>query len=240
MTRGRGPAFARARGLLPMTTTFTSSGCARHGHPEVTVTFAEPPLIPDGERLILGHVEAAVARGARFLPGETTAIGGHLVRFKAREDGTLGVEEPEPAPKEAWIEAVDRTVREVTLQKFVNESVGLELAFPPPRASLLVSRCAQGADAVTLTRADAGSAARGLSGWGLTCAEAHPHPEPFVLPLLALSALEPGLVPFLALPPGTVAQVSSGPAHVTFRGQAREPLEGSFLARRNERAARKA
>lgn len=224
---------------MTVTTTFTSSGCALHGHPEVTVTFLEPPLIPDGERLILGHVETAVARGTRFRAGETLAIGGHLVRFCERQDGTLGVEEPEPSPKERWIEGVDRTVREVMLQKFINESVGLDLAFPPPRTSLLVSRCAQEADAVVLSRRDAGSARQGLSGWTFTCAEAHDHGEPFVVPLLAMSALKPELVPFLALPPETVAHVSSGPARVVFRGQLREPLEGSFLARRNERAARK-
>ncbi|MDX2014877.1 MAG: hypothetical protein SFW67_32070 [Myxococcaceae bacterium] len=222
-----------------MTTTFTTSGCSLHGHPEVTVTFLEPPLIPDGERLILNHVEAAVARGTRFHAGETLAIGGHLLRFCERADGTLGVEEPEPAPKERWLEAVDRTVREVMLQKFVNESVGLELAFAPPRTSLLVNRCAQDADAVVLTRRDPGSASKGLSGWSLSCAEAHDHGEAFVLPLLALSALKPDLVPFLALPPETVAHVSSGPARVVFRDVARTPLEGSFLARRNERAARK-
>lgn len=222
-----------------MTTTYTTSGCSRFGHPEVTVTFLEPPLIPDGERLVLGHVESAVARGVRFGAGQTLAVGGHLLRFCERSDGTLGLEEPEPSPKERWIEGVDRTVREVTLQKYVAESVGLGPVFPPPRSSLLVTRCSEDSDAVILTRLDAGNAGKGLSGWRLTCAESHDHGEPFVVPMLAMSALTPGLVPFLALPPDCVAHVSSGPARVVYRGQERHPVEGSFLHRRNERASRK-
>lgn len=219
-----------------MATTFVTNRCAVHGHPEVTLTFEDEPLVPDSERLLLGHVEDAVARGTRFSAGQTLALGGQVLRFVSRADGTLGLEEPVPAPTEQWVEAVDRSVREVMLQKFICESVALPLSFHAPRASLLVSRCAQDADAVTLTRVDAGDAKAGLSGWVLSCAAEHDHGDRFVLPVLALSALRPALVPFLALPPKSVVLVTAGPAHVFFDGQERPPLPGSFLARRNERA----
>ncbi|MBL8917811.1 MAG: hypothetical protein JNJ54_03045 [Myxococcaceae bacterium] len=222
----------------PASITFVTSRCRVHGQPEVTITFADGLLVPDSERLLLGHLEESVARGARFSAGQTLALGGQVLRFTARADGTLGLEEQVPAPTEQWIEAVDRSVREVMLQKFICESVGLPLTFPPPRASLLVARCAQDADAVTLTRVDAGDPKADLSGWQLSCAEEHQHDERFVLPVLALSALKPALVPFLALPPGTVVLVTPGPAHVFFEGEQRQPLPGSFLAKRNERAQR--
>lgn len=219
-----------------MATTFVTTRCAAHGHPEVTITFDDEPLVPDGERLLLDHVEAAVARGTRFSAGQTLALGGQVLRFVSRGDGTLGLEEQVPAPTEQWVEAVDRSLREVLLQKFIVESVGLPLTFPAPRSSLLVARCAQDAQAVVLTRVDGGDPKAGLSGWMLSCAEEHEHGDRFVLPLLALSALRPALVPFLALPPKSVVLATEGPAHVFFDGQERQPLPGSFLAKRNERA----
>lgn len=222
-----------------MTTRFTTSGCAKHGQAEVTVTFVQPPLIPGGERLILGFVEDAVARGTRFKAGETMLIGGSLLRLCQRPDGTLGVEEREPAPKETWIEGVDRTVREVMLQKYVNESVGLELAPPAPGASLLVARCAEASEVVVLSRAGGAQPRAGLSGWTMTCGEAHEHESQFVLPVLALSALRPDVVPFLALPDGVVVKVSSGPITVMHGGVEKVPAPGSFLDKRNERSVRK-
>lgn len=220
-------------------TTFRTSGCAEHGQAEVTVTFVEPPLIPGGERLILGYVEDAVAKGTRFKAGETMLIGGSLLRLCQRADGTLGVEERVPAPKETWVEGVDRTVREVMLQKYVNESVGLELAHPSPGASLLVARCAEESVAVVLRRAGGAQPRAGLSGWTLECAEAHEHESQFVLPVLALSALRPDLVPFLALPDGVVVTISRGPITVTHEGVEKVPAPGSFLEKRNARAERK-
>ncbi|MER2560863.1 MAG: hypothetical protein ABTQ32_09100 [Myxococcaceae bacterium] len=219
--------------------TFVTTGCTGHGHPEVTLTFVEPPIVPHGERLLLGYLENAVAKGTRFEPGQTLGLGGHLLRFKQRADGTLGLEEPVPSPKETWVEAVDRTVREVTFQRWVNESFDLELAFPPLRASVLVSRCSEGAGTVVLTRVDAGDAAQAWSGWSLSCAQDHDHGERFSLPLLALSALRPTLVPFLALPSGSVVVAGAGPAHVFADGKELSAKPGSYLQVLNERASKR-
>lgn len=219
--------------------TFVTTACTGHGHPEVAITFVEPPIVPHGERLLLGYLENAVAKGTRFEPGQTLGLGGHLLRFKQRADGTLGLEEPVPAPKETWIEAVDRTVREVTFQRWVNESFELELAFPPVRASVMVSRCSEDADAVVLTRVDAGDTPKSWSGWSLSCTQDHDHGERFTLPLLALSALRPTLVPFLALPMGSVVVATSGPAHVFLDGKELSPKPGSYLQVLNERASKR-
>lgn len=218
-----------------MSTTFVSDGCTRFGHPEVTVTFVEAPLIPSGERLIINAVEGAVARGTRFSQGQTMAIGGHLLRFCDRPDGTLGVEEPVPAPKEEWVEGVDRTVRELSLQKYLCESVSAEVVFPLPKSSVTVARCADAAEAITLARIDGGNPERGFSGWSLACGLDHEHGERFLLPVLALSALKPELVPFLALPAESVVLIGPHGARVFCSGEERTPLEGSYLARWNAR-----
>jgi hypothetical protein len=220
-------------------TTHVTTGCSQHQHPEVTLTFLEEPLVPHGERLLLGYFEGAVARGTRFEAGQTVLVGSHLLRLRRRDDGTLGVEEQVPAPHEAWVEGVDRTVRELAFQRWVNESLELDLDFPPPRSSLLVSRCSEHASAVTLSRVDAGDAARSWSGWMLSCAEQHEHGERFALPLLALSALRPTVVPFLALPKGTVVLSTPGPVTVFVDGAERAPKQGSYLQLLNERAARR-
>ncbi|MBM4781787.1 MAG: hypothetical protein GQE15_29265, partial [Archangiaceae bacterium] len=108
---------------------------------------------------------------------------------------------------------------------------------PPVRASVLVSRCSEDADAVVLTRVDAGSAAQAWSGWSLSCSQDHDHGERFTLPLLALSALRPTLVPFLALPAGCVVVARSGPAHVFLDGKELSPKPGSYLQVLNARAS---
>lgn len=222
-----------------MSVTHVTTGCGKYGHPEVTITFADEPLVPHAERLLLEYVEGAVKQGTRFEAGQTLGLGGHLLRFKARADGTLGLEEPVPAPTEQWIEAVDRTVRELAFQRWVNESFDLDLRFAPPRASVLVSRCSEDAPAVVLSRVDAGDAAKAWSGWMLSCAEEHDHGERFALPLLALSALRPTLVPYLALPQGTVVLLGAGPAHVVIDGKERTPKPGSYLHVLNERAGKR-
>ncbi|MFZ5443384.1 MAG: immunity protein Imm33 domain-containing protein [Myxococcota bacterium] len=215
---------------------FTTTGCGAHGHPDFTVQFAEKPLIPHGERLLLDYFESAVSSGTKFKAGQTVGVGSHVLRLTKRADGTLGVEEPIPSPNEEWVEAVDRTVREVTFQRWICDSVGLELSFPPPQTDVLVAACAEGAENLVLTRLAADELGAGFSGWMLACAADHDHGERHQLPLLALSAMHPFCVQFLALPPEVVVLLTPpGHGHVFFKGKQLEPRPRSYLSGLNAR-----
>jgi hypothetical protein len=217
---------------------FRTNGCAKHGHRELTLQFGDKPLIPNGERLLLSYFESAVAQGTQFKPGQTIAIGGQVLRLKDRSDGTLGIEELVPAPREEWIEQVDRTVSEVMIQRYTCDSVKLALAYPQPRASCLVAECAQEADTFLMTRVDIEGMPDHASGWMLSCTEQHEHGERMGLPLLALSALKPEAVKFLALPADTVVLVMPTGATVFHAGQQLTPLAGSYLEMHNARSSR--
>jgi hypothetical protein len=215
--------------------TFTTSTCAARGHPEFTIQFAKP-LVPRGERLLLTYFEDAVARGERFEAGHTIGLGGHQLRVTSRSDGTLGVEEPVPAPHEQWVEALDRTVREVTAQRWVCESVELPVTFPPPNGDCFVAACVKSTQTLALTRVATPTEFPQLSGWTLSCTERHDHDERSTLPILALSALWPFVVQFLALPTDSVVLVAPpGRGHVFFRGAQVTPLPGSYLQQLNDR-----
>jgi hypothetical protein len=216
--------------------TFTTSGCRRHkGHREFTIQFLKP-LIPNGERVLLDYFESAVAKGETFEAGHTVELGGHGLRLVDRPDGTLGVEEPVPAPTEQWVEAVDRTVREVTFQRWIAESVDLPVTFPARDADCLVSACVQTAESLVLSRVEVPADLPQLSGWMVSCPAKHDHGERSALPLLALSAIRPFTVQFLALPVGTVVLVvPPGKAHVFFNGAPVTPAAGSYLEGLNTR-----
>ena len=214
---------------------FSTRTCGQHAHPEFTVQFAGKP-IPGGERLLLSYFEAEVARGARFGPGHTIGLGGHTLRLVDRRDGTLGVEEPIPSPKPKWIEAVDRTVREVMFQRWICDSVGQLPSFPPRGSDCLASACSEGSDAIVLTRVEPPAGLPQASGWMISCPEDHDHGERTPLPLLALSALRPFAVQFLALPTeSAVLLLPPGRAHVFFRGKGVIPAAGSYLESLNQR-----
>ena len=72
---------------------FRTRECAQHGHPEFTLQFREPLLVPDLEQGLMRVLEESVARGTRFAAGETLRYGWATLRLKERGDGTLGIEE---------------------------------------------------------------------------------------------------------------------------------------------------
>lgn len=223
---------------------FSTARCAEYGHPEFTIQVEEGSPIPNVQRILLNYFEAAVAQGARFVAGQLVELGWSKVRVCARADGTLGVEERTLTPEVAWTESVTRALHDVWFQKEVVASVGLreKVAFPSQDETIMVSGCADSATDVVLTRLEAGELPAGFSGWTLTCAEEHEHTERDVVPLLAIAAVHPGLVQFLALPRGTTVLVSfrakpGGPPdelwlkpHVFHGGAELTPEPTSYLA----------
>jgi hypothetical protein len=215
--------------------TFRTTSCAKHGHREVTVQLAAKAVIPKGEELLLSYFEDSVANGTQFKPGQTIAIGGQILRIKARTDGTLGIEEPVVAPEEQWVEQIDRTVRDVMLQRYICDSVMLPLSYPQPRASCLMAACVEGTDKFMMMRVTLDGLPDHASGWSFVCTEKHDHGERTGLPLLALAALKPVAVKFLALPIHSVVLVMANQATVFHNGEQRTPEPGSYLEMLNAR-----
>jgi hypothetical protein len=224
--------------------TYRTTGCAAHGHPEVTLQLTRELPIPNIERLLLGYFEGAVARGTKFKPDQTVRVGWALLRLIERDDGTLGVCERELSPEVAWVEQVDRALHDTWVQREIVASVGLldEIAFPSQDDLVMVSPCAEdGGEPVILMRTPVEDAPD-FSGWSLSCAEEHEHGEPVFVPLLAVAANNPGLVQLLALPPNTLVYVSWEAKDNTPEGQRRiephvfrgenelVPADGSYLA----------
>ena len=112
--------------------TFSTTSCSNFGHPEITLTFSQPPPVPGLEAGLLSYFEAEVSRGTRFLPGETVQAGWLLLRMCKRADGTLGVQELDSKAPDGWVEAVDRSL----VQSWYQEQVGEEPQPRGPRLSL--------------------------------------------------------------------------------------------------------
>jgi hypothetical protein len=217
---------------------------ARHGHREVTLQLAAPLPVPNLQDMLLKYFENAVARGTKFLPGQTVRFGWSALRLCERSDGTLGVEERALTAEPGWTESVDRALLDTWLQKEVCASVGLleEMTFPKQDDTVMVADCALDGGSLLMIRLEADSLPQPFSGWTLTCAEEHDHGERHFVPLLAVAANQPGLVQFLALPHDTwllISYVAPDDAQPDvlrimpsiFRGDDElEPRPGSYIA----------
>ena len=222
----------------------STTKCRPVGHPELTVKYKSP--VPGFHTPLFDYFENAVARGTKFVPGQTLQLGWSTLRLIERPDGTLGITEREPVPEERWTESAQRALQDLWLQKEIAASVGLldELDFPRQDDGLLISACVDDAtEAFLLTRIPkTGDVPPGFSGWSLTCPEKHDHGERDLVPLIAIAANQPGLVQLLALPVGCAARVTweekpdapPGRKRIVphlFRGSDElQPRPGSYLA----------
>lgn len=223
---------------------YRTTKCTAAGHREVTLQLSKPPPLTDMHQMLINYFEAAAARGTRFLPDQTVQIGWSLLRLVDREDGTLGVQERELTPNVKWTEQVDRAIVDVWLQKEVAMSVGMldELTFPRQDDTALVADCALAKTQLVMTRLPDQDLPQGFSGWMFACAAEHDHGDRKQVPLLAIAAIQPGLVQLLALPHGTsvlVLYVASPDTpegmlriepHVYRGSQEIVPVPGSYLA----------
>lgn len=220
-----------------------TTSCGGFGHREITLQLTGSP-VPGLHRGLIDYFERAVARGAKFLPGQTVQVGWSTLRICERADGTLGVQERELQPTLAWTESVDRALYDLWVQREIVASVGLQdkLTFPAQDDLVMVSGCGmEGHGAMVFIRLPAQGLPERFSGWTLACAQNHDHGERHILPLMAIAATRPGLVQLLALPHDTTvlvryAEKPDAPGalriepHVLRDGREIAPSPGSYLA----------
>ena len=215
---------------------YRTSRCAGHAHPEFTLRFARDVPVPDLEKMLLGYFEGAVAQGSQFKAGQTVQLGWATLRLTAREDGTLGVLEPDLRQELKWVESVDQSLFETWRQKEVLDSLGLLDRVDYPRQALQAVVCSRAWDAPTFVMGRTEPSAATDSGWFVGCMDdAHDHQLPEALAVVALIEIAvrvPPLTQFLALPQGTDVVVS-GPGRMRARvfvdGEEATPREGSYL-----------
>ena len=74
---------------------YRTTKCAAHGHPEFTLRFAHDVPLPGLEEMLITYFEQGVASGTQFKPGQTVLVGWATLRLTQRDDGTIGVLEPD-------------------------------------------------------------------------------------------------------------------------------------------------
>lgn len=223
---------------------FRTTKCSQHGHRELTVKLTSP--VPNLHTMLTDYVESAVAKGTKFLPGQTLQLGWSTLKFIERPDGTLGVQERELTPEEQWTESAQRALVDLWTQREIASSLGLadELEFPKQTDDMLIYRCVTDeTEGFVLNRMPKEEdLPPGFSGWSLSCTQRHEHGEVDVVPLLAIAANQPGLVQLLALPHGCTALVTweakpdapAGRKRIVPRifrdGEELKPADGTYLA----------
>jgi len=220
---------------------YRTTTCTERGHREFTLTFAADVPVPGLERMLLGYFETAVAQGSQFKPGQTVQLGWATLRLTQRDDGTLGVLEPDLKHELKWVESVNQSLLETWRQKEVLESLGLTARADFPRQALQAIVCSRVWESSEFVMGRAEATGPTDSGWFVGCTdEAHDHQQPealYVVPLIELAVRLPALTQFLALPEGTDV-VASGPGRVRARVFVDDveltPPAGSYLASLNE------
>jgi hypothetical protein len=210
--------------------------CREQGHLEISVECDEAPFLSVGLEFLLKWIESEVASGRKFVPDETVQVGWSLLEVRQRTDGTLALFEPDfKSMPTKFIDGVSNTLLHMLLQKYTAESVGLanELTFPDLRHSAIV--CTEfGSDGFVMDR----NAAKEFdSGWFLGCEhDAHDHQTPESLRRVSLYEaavqIDDRIIPFLALPAGTIIDFRSKVPRVLRPQGELKILPGSYLARK--------
>ena len=216
---------------------FRTTHCAQHDHSEFTLRFLTEVPVPGLEKMLIGYFENAVASGTKFKPGQTVQVGWATLRLTQRDDGTLGVLEPDLKTELRWIESVDQSLLETWRHKEVLDSLGLLERANYPRQALQAVVCSRALDAPSaFMMGRTAPSAPTDSGWFVGCMDdSHDHQLPdalTVVPLIEIAVKVPPLTQFFALPEGTDVVVS-GPGRIRARvfveGEEVKPREGSYL-----------
>ena len=217
--------------------TLRTTTCAGHGHPEFRITF-DPSVVvvPDDARWLLTGLEASVAEGTRYKPGETVQVGWALTEVRQGEDGDLSLWESDMRSLPVqWSMGLSRTLAQLRVQKDVVESVlgADDVSFPSMRQSALIcSRLGQGEEFIL----DRSKPADADSGWFFGCRH-NDHDHNSAEELRRVSVYEAALlatriIPYLALPPGVMVGLRGPATSIFLNGEPLDLKPGSYLAAR--------
>jgi hypothetical protein len=198
--------------------------CSRYGHPEFLLRWDDRRTLLADVRSLAETLEAAVARGVRFQPGEVVRVGSVPLRVVEAPSRALTLVEPDfLGTPLRYVPGVDAALGHLRAQEELAERVGLSDRLVHASLDQTVRLCpyATAAGAV-LDRSESIGAA---SGWMVGCGldanddDERDRHEATTVTLYELVCKFPHLVDVLGLPPGTtVACTSVGDAIVWHDG----------------------
>jgi hypothetical protein len=204
-----------------------------YGHPDVIVG-----VDPRWSKLadwLPSYFAAEVRNGVRFAPEQTVQIGWSFLKLAATPDGDLAAFEPdfETMPVH-WVEGVSRSVRLLAVQRAVCDHCQVDPVFPSILQPAFSAEVMPGAHQFTLVRSEAEGNHSGWTFHGRSDAGMR------LLSLYEAATINRAIVPFLALPAGSVVErndkvlsvsmagrhYSSGSSELLSRLAAGKPIEG--------------
>lgn len=209
----------------------TAAGVA--GQAEFTLEY-EPDVVTGlGIDWLVSWLEDSIREGSRFTDGQIVGIGWLNCYVVDREDGTLGLCEPDFVNVPPILAAgASNAVGQLWFQREVAESVGLtaELDFPHYVQSAVTCEGFLDAEAVLMHRYPHDE---DESGWFIGClGESHEHTDDTLrgATLYELAVANPAIVGYLALPRDCSVVVGDGAPEIMRHGELLVPRRGSLLA----------
>jgi hypothetical protein len=209
--------------------------CIAYRHPEFVLE-ADEALVPIVYlRKIADTIEQMVAGGSIFKVDQTFRVGWMMTLVRSHGDGnrlTLAEPDMQTTPIR-WVDGITQTLRQMMLQLFMLDSVGLrdEIDLPTIQHSLIA--CAHYRDAdFYMERGEATPAVD--TGWFVGCTRGdHDHNAPANLHCISLYEAylhQRGILAFAAFPVGSQILVTRerGPV-ISRHGKHIEIVAGSFL-----------
>jgi hypothetical protein len=195
-----------------------------YGHPDIIVR-VDPRWCGLADWLP-NYFAEEVRRGVTFAAGQTVQVGWSLLKLSARDDGNLSAFEPdfESMPIH-WVEGVDHTVRSLAAQRALCDDCAVEPSFPSIVQPLSAPEILPAGDQLTMVRSEAQANHSGWTFHGRTDAGLR------LLSLYEAAVLNRMIVPFLALPAGTIVERTGDVLAVSVAGKRRTSTSSEILAR---------
>jgi hypothetical protein len=213
----------------------TTKNCAEYDHPEFSVN-ADPNL-PEQLNSFLAWLENEVAVGKQFLPDQTVQVGWSMLKIFQREDGTLGLLEPDfKSLPTVFVDSIANTLLHMLQQKSVVESLGLEARLDIPlltKSAVICNNFGKSTE-IFLSRT---SSVGFDSGWFLGCfSPSHDHQSGENLGRISLYEaavrLDERIVPYLGLPSGLEIVIGDSAPRFSFRGKNVPVKPNSYLQKK--------
>lgn len=212
--------------------------CWAFGHSEFLLRYDAAAVLEADVEWLAMYLEQSVARGGRYDEGTVVPLGCASCRVVRREDGDLGLLEPDFASVPArMVESVHATLRHLRVQREVLDSVGLveRGAWPSHDETVRLCSSLEATSDCLMTRGP------GESGWIVRCARGHDCGTTEALSTASVYEAQvrfPRWMPFLALPPeASVRLRTGGGLELRLGGETLLPRSGSYLDLRLRRAS---
>lgn len=213
-----------------------TSSCGKVNHREFRISVDQDRVIGADVDWLIRTLEDTVRSGECFLDGQSFQIGWMFTQIRANEDSTLSILEPDMRSFPiAWTDSVTATLTHLRLQKDTCASVFSDesLCFPSILESAIICKRFGKSHEFMMDRTETSNR---VSGWFFGCLEKdHDHQNTDQLDCVSLYAAATsyhgGIIPFVALPVGTLVTVQNKIPTIWFSGKRMTFRPGSQLDR---------